>query len=198
MQLQISSSSLRLDSSFGPVLRCDERFPLLYVGQGEERVDMYRGNFQIEDHVIERRALSPVITRTETGAVLKFENALTITLTVDGERAVLTFQQHDPSINRLWLRIPAEKDECVWGCTGANKKEKQSRCRVCFSFIRRRVFQRTPCFLRSLPRHTAALRNTMSDALRMPDHSGTLVSSPVFGESELLPLGFVFGVTLLC
>ncbi len=71
--------------------------------------------------------------------------------------------------------------------------------RVCFSFIRRRVFQRPPCFLRSLPRHTAALRNTMSDALRMPDHSGTLESSPVFGVCDWvpLPLGFVFGFTLL-
>ena len=116
MQLQISSSTLRLDTAFGPVLRCEERFPLLYVGRGEERVDMYRGNFQIEDHVLERRPLQPVITPTKTGAVLEFENALTIRLTVEGACAELTFTQHDPSINRLWLRIPAREDECVWGC----------------------------------------------------------------------------------
>ena len=116
MQLQISKNSLRLDTAFGPVLRCDESFPLLYVGRGEEHVDMYRGNFKIEDYVVERRALRPAVTKTEDGAVLEFENALTLRLTVDGDCAVLTFTQLDPTINRLWLRIPAEKDECVWGC----------------------------------------------------------------------------------
>jgi hypothetical protein len=116
MQLQISNNALRLDTAFGTVLRCDESFPLLYVGRGEEHVDMYRGNFKIEDYVVERRPLRPVITKTEDGAVLEFENALTLRLTVDGDCAVLSFTQLDPAINRLWLRIPAKKDEYVWGC----------------------------------------------------------------------------------
>ena len=44
---------------------------MLYVGRGEETVDMYRGNFKIEDYVVERRALQPVITKTGDGAVLE-------------------------------------------------------------------------------------------------------------------------------
>ena len=35
MQLQISSSPLRPDAAHGAVLRCDDAFPLLYVGRGE-------------------------------------------------------------------------------------------------------------------------------------------------------------------
>ena len=57
MQLQISSHSLRLDAARGAVLRCGDAFPLLYVGRGEEYVDMYRGNFNIEDYVVEHHAL---------------------------------------------------------------------------------------------------------------------------------------------
>ena len=116
MQLTISNQSLRLNAAHGAVLRCDDAFPLLYVGRGEETVDMYRGNFKIEDYVVERRALRPIVTKTDDGAVLEFENALTIRIAVEGDCAVLTFTQHDPTINRLWLRIPAKPDECVWGC----------------------------------------------------------------------------------
>ena len=116
MQLQISNQSLRLDAAHGTVLRCDAAFPMLYVGRGEETVDMYRGNFKIEDYVVERRALRPIVTKTDDGAVLEFENALTIRIAVEGDCVVLTFTQHDPTINRLWLRIPAKPDECVWGC----------------------------------------------------------------------------------
>ena len=101
MQLQISKNSLRLDTAFGPVLRCDESFPLLYVGRGEEHVDMYRGNFKIEDYVVERRALRPAVTKTEDGAVLEFENALTLGIPGDG---VLPGQPPPPRFSAAGLR----------------------------------------------------------------------------------------------
>ena len=47
MQLQISNNALCLNAAHGAVLRCDDAFPMLYVGRGEETVDMYRGNFFI-------------------------------------------------------------------------------------------------------------------------------------------------------
>ena len=34
MQLQISQNALRLDAASGPVLRCGEAFPMLYIGRG--------------------------------------------------------------------------------------------------------------------------------------------------------------------
>ena len=47
MQLHISNNTLRLDAASGTVLRCDDAFSMLYIGRGEETVDMYRGNFFI-------------------------------------------------------------------------------------------------------------------------------------------------------
>ena len=36
------------------ILRHRLEAPCLFVGRGEERMDMYRGNFDIEDYVVER------------------------------------------------------------------------------------------------------------------------------------------------
>ena len=37
------------------ILDCKGGKPMIYVGYGEESVDMYRGNYKIEDYVVERR-----------------------------------------------------------------------------------------------------------------------------------------------
>ena len=37
------------------LLHTDANTPMVYVGYGEERVEMYRGNFKLEDHLLERR-----------------------------------------------------------------------------------------------------------------------------------------------
>lgn len=41
------------------LLHTDANTPMIYVGYGEERVEMYRGNFKLEDHLLERRPLTP-------------------------------------------------------------------------------------------------------------------------------------------
>lgn len=103
----------------GTLLRHDAREPWLFVGRGRERMEMYRGNFAIEDHVVERVPL-PHLTRH--GARLEFRRhpADTLQLAVEVEtapdRATLRFVDADPRINRVWLRLPARPGEHVWGC----------------------------------------------------------------------------------
>ncbi|MBO7373198.1 MAG: alpha-glucosidase, partial [Oscillospiraceae bacterium] len=41
---------------------------------------------------------------------------LSLRITLDGDCATLAFTQKNPAVNRLWLRVPAEPDECCWGC----------------------------------------------------------------------------------
>ena len=36
------------------LLHTDANTPMVYVGYGEERVEMYRGNFKLEDHLFIR------------------------------------------------------------------------------------------------------------------------------------------------
>ena len=101
------------------LLRHSAEEPWLHVGRGHERMEMYRGNFAIEDHVVERVPL-PHLTRL--GARLEFRRhaADTLQLAVEVERAddraVLRFVDADARINRVWLRLPADADEHVWGC----------------------------------------------------------------------------------
>ena len=56
------------------LLHTDANTPMIYVGYGEERVEMYRGNFKLEDHLLERRPLALTSARvTEQGIELDLE-----------------------------------------------------------------------------------------------------------------------------
>lgn len=75
---------------------------------------MYRGNFEIEDYVIERRPLSHAQI---DGDRISLSDApgqpprLILTLAEDA----IKFDPTDPKLNRLWVRIKADDDENVWG-----------------------------------------------------------------------------------
>jgi alpha-glucosidase len=88
--------------------------PAIFVGRGEARMDMYRGNFEIEDHVSERIALCG--TAVENNRVsLSVSDGDAAILTMTATASGLDFEAFDPSINRFWLRVAAEPDEHVWG-----------------------------------------------------------------------------------
>ncbi|MFR6348256.1 MAG: alpha-glucosidase, partial [Enterocloster aldenensis] len=99
------------------ILDCKGGKPMIYVGYGEESVDMYRGNYKIEDYVVERRPLGVTgITEGPEGISMDMEGQLTLTVRVEGECAVLSFHQVDPRINRFWFRMDADEEECCYGC----------------------------------------------------------------------------------
>ena len=88
--------------------------PCLYVGQGDARMDMYRGNFDIEDYVVERTPLRHARVEGYTISLSSAEGQpVRLVLTV-GEGAI-DFAAPDQTINRVWLRVVADKDEHVWG-----------------------------------------------------------------------------------
>lgn len=99
------------------ILESSECSPLIYVGCGQESVDMYRGNYKIEDYVTERRPLTvSSIVQTVDGLQMEFGDELNMTISLCGDCAELRFTQRNPKINRIWFRIRADKDECCYGC----------------------------------------------------------------------------------
>ncbi|MDO1582850.1 alpha-glucosidase [Rhizobium oryzicola] len=114
MQLDLIPGGFILSIDGREILRHTEAAPALFVGHGEERMDMYRGNFEIEDYVVERTALTSVEI---SGNRIEFAVARWLparfALTIKGNH-VLT-ESLDASINRVWIRIAAEADEHVWG-----------------------------------------------------------------------------------
>ncbi len=99
------------------ILESSRQCPMLYVGRGNERVEMYRGNFAIEDYVTERRPLMVSGARSLAhGVELDFQGELTVTVEQSGDCVTLRFVQNNPDINRFWLRIRADQAEHCYGC----------------------------------------------------------------------------------
>ena len=99
------------------LLRASAASPLLYAGCGRESVDMYRGNFKIEDYVTERRPLAvTVFEENARGAHVEFGADVALDLLLDGDCATLHFTRKNAALNRFWLRVVAEAEECCWGC----------------------------------------------------------------------------------
>ena len=92
--------------------------PCFAVGRGVPHVQARLGHFDVSQEVIERIALAHV---EGDGDVLRFAEAagkpwlLEATVSSDDEDAAIALTALDPALNRLWLRIPAEAGEHVWG-----------------------------------------------------------------------------------
>jgi alpha-glucosidase len=120
IQTQPNGFDLLLDGRL--VLHHRSDAPCLFVGHGEARMDMYRGNFDIEDYVVERTPLRHAeVSEAADGVEIAFAAAagqparLVLTVSGDERNVVVFFNALDLSIDRLWLRVQAEADEHVWG-----------------------------------------------------------------------------------
>jgi alpha-glucosidase len=94
------------------VVRHRPEAPALFVGSGRPLVDMYRGNYFLEDRVDERIALRDAAVDGDAVTLAAGGQPL-LTLTVDA--GAITFTSHEPSLNRLWLRCVGEPGERLWG-----------------------------------------------------------------------------------
>ena len=118
--------------------------PFMYAGCGNELVDMYRGNFQIEDRIVQRIGLpdwhfpdlptgslgggrpgsgTAGTARIDAAGILVVFSAagkfgISCVLAEEDGRLVLRFKCDDTAAdtsNRYWFRLPAQPDERVYG-----------------------------------------------------------------------------------
>ena len=114
MKLEQTQTGFTLSSNGRVLLEHSDASPAIFAGYGQERMDMYRGNFEIEDYVIERRPLSHAEIdgdRISLSDVAGQPPRLILSIAEDAIR----FDATDPKLNRLWVRIKADDDEHVWG-----------------------------------------------------------------------------------
>jgi alpha-glucosidase len=97
--------------------------PSFFVGTGHDTIEMYRGNFDIQDYLESRLPLKEVkVSQSGQTIVLEYRVSdqapvlLVVEASLHADELTLKFASKDPSINRLWVRIPAQQDEKVWGC----------------------------------------------------------------------------------
>lgn len=114
MQLHQTANGFKITLGDRVIFNHSTENPSLYAGRGIERMDMYRGNFDIEDYVVERVALAHASLNGDTINFTACENAAPV-LTMALQNNELHFTSHDAGINRIWLRVASEKGEHVWG-----------------------------------------------------------------------------------
>lgn len=95
--------------------------PAFYVGYGEAEIEMYRGNFKIQDYKISRVPLKYFKIKEESEKVyidLYSNDGYSLSLCVKEmeDRLYIDFEESTGSINRYWIRIDADEDEKVYGC----------------------------------------------------------------------------------
>ncbi|MDO5604845.1 MAG: alpha-glucosidase [Paracoccus sp. (in: a-proteobacteria)] len=96
------------------ILSHDLSFPAIFIGSANPRMEMYRGNFEIQDYVVERIALRHA-TIGEGRVLLSIAAGVEPILALDIAGDHIAIQPLIPTFNRFWMRIHAEADEHVWG-----------------------------------------------------------------------------------
>ncbi|MDD7911695.1 alpha-glucosidase [Pseudovibrio exalbescens] len=122
MQIEKLEAGFVLSHKGQVILRHSFDNPTLFLGAGSANFDMYRGNFDITDYVIERLPMRAFTIEEAAGkAIINFSAegqdyiVFTAEETAEG-RLKIAFTSKKPEMNRFWLRIAASAEEKVYGC----------------------------------------------------------------------------------
>ena len=122
LKLDHDASGFSLSGAAGVLFAHRPGAPCLFAGRGQPEIACYRGNFKIEDYVSERQALTRCAVREEDGRIVADFAAsphaaplLSLRFELSGDQARIAFTAHDETLNRIWLRLPAQSGEKLWG-----------------------------------------------------------------------------------
>ena len=94
--------------------------PAFFVGVGNEKIDIYRGNFSIEDTVVERIPLKySQVKDNEIHLAYDANTAIQLILRLDSlspQDSQLFIEKQNSALNRFWIRLCAQQEEKIWGC----------------------------------------------------------------------------------
>ncbi|WP_083004945.1 alpha-glucosidase [Halomonas sp. GT] len=123
MQVTYQRDQLRLSMGGEDLLVHTPESPAFFIGYGREKMEMYCGNFEIQDYLESREALRHVtVTDGEAGVQLELrrhkddELQLSFQLRSLEDGIKLDIQSAANDINRFWMRLAADEQEHVWGC----------------------------------------------------------------------------------
>ncbi|WP_347267697.1 alpha-glucosidase [Paracoccus sp. (in: a-proteobacteria)] len=114
LRLEATETGFQLWLGKRLILSHDPLRPAVFIGRGDARMDMYRGNFDIEDQISERVALRHAELR-DGQVLLAPAPGQPSALALAVAPGQIGISELVPGHNRLWLRIAAEPGEHVWG-----------------------------------------------------------------------------------
>ncbi len=116
MKINFNNNAFSFEVNGKVILEHSDKKPLLYVGVGEETVDMYRGNFNISDYVIERTKLNiKDVVNDGNKYTVNFDDKIKAYFSVNGDVLNIDFEKLDDTINRFWIRANSSQDEKIFG-----------------------------------------------------------------------------------
>lgn len=98
------------------LIKHTEDRPAFFAGTGIETMEMYRGNFDINDYVESRVPLELQFVDSAQVKLSYKQTILTVAITKKEEALALTFHLDGNVWNRFWLRLEAQPAEMVFGC----------------------------------------------------------------------------------
>ncbi|RVU05822.1 alpha-glucosidase [Novosphingobium umbonatum] len=114
MQVQISTfeDGFQLDFAGRTLLRHSPSCPALVTARGDARVEMYRGNFRIEDAPADVTA--PNAWQVEGDSILLLRDSAPVARLTLAPAAV-AIEALTAGHDRIWVHFHAEPDETIWG-----------------------------------------------------------------------------------
>lgn len=117
MEIKFNNNTFELVVNNEIILKHSKEKPMIYVGYGNETVDMYRGNYKIEDYLIERQALNLTeVVKDKNKYLLNFDNKIEGEVLIENDTAIINFNEKCDGINRFWIRVNSDKEEKCYGC----------------------------------------------------------------------------------
>ena len=101
-----------------PVIRHSDKKPFLFIGRGEGSFRMKHASFKIKKKIFEKVALKDFTVKNQDQELLEIEfgSLLMVKVSVSEHGLKMGFSCSDKSYNRLWISLPADKNEHIYGC----------------------------------------------------------------------------------
>jgi len=95
--------------------------PCFFLGQSKARFKMHHGHFKIREKLLFKDPLQnfQILSQSKNNLNLILvgnKQELKIILSVNKDYLKLNFKCSNPEVNRFWIRIPAKKEEAIYGC----------------------------------------------------------------------------------
>lgn len=103
------------------VIRHTKENPFIYIGYGKAEYNMYRGNFKINDYIEERVALKNFEIEEKGNEILVEMSSneghkIILKVLNEKDKVKIEFLKGEVEVNRIWIRIIANKEEKIFGC----------------------------------------------------------------------------------
>lgn len=118
MQLKQTDNGFQLEDGGRVLFEHSAASPAVFIGSGREKIEIYRGNFDIKDYVEERLPLKYAKVKGNEVLLSAHKSAppsLKLDFKLKSGHAEIAMKAEDGSVNRIWIRIPSDADEAVWG-----------------------------------------------------------------------------------